>query len=317
MGLNLLRPVIYQLKLFNFMMQLRKAKRQKAKLRIGFSGPSGSGKTYSALLLASGITSWDKIALIDTENGRGDFYADLGEYNILRLSAPFTPERYIQAIEECEKSGMEVIIIDSTSHEWEGKGGCLESNELIAQAKFKGNSWAAWSVTTPKHQSFIEKIVMSPCHIFTTARSKTETIQEGGKVKKLGMKDIQREGFEYEFTVYFNLDRDGNYATAGKDNTQLFKDNIPFKITKETGESLSNWANSGSEPIPFEPSRDTIKPDPRRDLLDALNALPTVNNEKEAVEFLNKTIGTKFTSIVSLTDDQATRALEKFNNLSK
>jgi len=51
-------------------MELRKAERKKAKLKIGIAGPSGSGKTYSALRLARGLaTSWDKICLIDTENG--------------------------------------------------------------------------------------------------------------------------------------------------------------------------------------------------------------------------------------------------------
>src|SRR5690606_24180959 len=98
---------------------------------------------------ASGITSWDKIAIIDTENGSADFYSNLGDYNVFSLSAPFSPERYIEAIEACEKAGMEVIIIDSVTHEWEGKGGCLEINDQIAQTKFKGNTWSAWSHTTP------------------------------------------------------------------------------------------------------------------------------------------------------------------------
>ena len=123
---------------------LRKATRQKAKLRIGVSGPSGSGKTYSALLMAKGLASdMSKVAVIDTENGSADLYSQLGDYNVLPLVAPYTPERYIQAINECTRAGMEVLIIDSTSHEWDGKGGCLETNELLGQTKFKGNNWAA------------------------------------------------------------------------------------------------------------------------------------------------------------------------------
>src|SRR4051812_8726433 len=120
---------------------LRKAAREKTKIRIGLSGPSGSGKTYSALLVASGMASWEKIAVIDTENGSTDLYSHLGDYSVITLTAPFSPERYIEAIAACEAAGMDVIVIDSVTHEWDGKGGCLESNELIAQTKFRGNTW--------------------------------------------------------------------------------------------------------------------------------------------------------------------------------
>src|SRR5574343_215030 len=121
---------------------LRKAERKQAKLRVGMSGPSGSGKTYSALLLARGLASeWDKVCLIDSENGSGELYSDLGTYNIIPLKAPFTPESYIEAIQAAENAGMEVIVIDSASHEWDGKGGCLEINERLGQTKYKGNTW--------------------------------------------------------------------------------------------------------------------------------------------------------------------------------
>ncbi len=236
---------------FNRMtIQLRKAERRKAKLRIGMSGPSGSGKTFSALLLAKGITggSLDKVAIIDTENGSADMYSHLGEFNVIRLEAPYTPERYIEAIDACVQAGMEVVIIDSVSHEWDGKGGLLESNELLGQSKFKGNNWAAWSVTTPRHQRFIESITTAKVHIITTARSKTDTIQtEDKKIKKVGLKEIQREGFEYELTLNFNIDRDGHYATVSKDRTNLFDKIDPFKITEETGKTLLDWAETGKE----------------------------------------------------------------------
>lgn len=230
--------------------KIRKATRQKAKLRIGLAGTAGSGKTYSALLMASGIAPWSKIVLIDTENGSGDLYAHLGEYNIYPLTAPFSPEKYVQAIKECESAGMEVIIIDSVTHEWEGKGGCLESNELLGQSKFKGNTWAAWSVTTPRHQKFLEAITTANAHVITTVRSKSDTIQtEDKKIKKVGTKEIQREGFEYELTVSFTIDRDRHYATASKDRTSIFIDSDPFIISKETGQILLEWCEQGIEPL--------------------------------------------------------------------
>jgi len=236
------------------MFELRKAKRSQAKIRIGMAGPSGSGKTYSALKLARGLVSdWDKIVLIDTENKRGDLYSHLGGYNIITLEAPFSPERFVEAIHSCEQAGMEMIIIDSSSHEWEGAGGCLEINEKLAATKFKGNTWAAWSETTPRHQKFIEAIIASPCHVITTMRSKTDTIQtEDKKIKKVGLKEIQREGFEYELTVSFNIDRDNHYVTIGKDNTEIFDKFDPFIITEEHGKLIREWNETGAVEKPTE-----------------------------------------------------------------
>lgn len=224
-------------------MELKKASRKQSKLRIGLSWPSWSWKTHSALLLAYWICwDWEKIAVIDTENWSADLYSHLWDYNVLHLQPDFSPEKYIEAIKTCEEAEVEVIIIDSTSHEWEWTWWCLEINEKIAQIKFKWNTWSAWSVTTPRHQSFIENIVNSKCHIITTARSKTDTIQtEDRKIKKVWLKDIQREGFEYEMTIMFNIDRDWHLAIASKDRTNLFIDRDPFIISIETWEEIKNW----------------------------------------------------------------------------
>lgn len=229
-------------------MAIRIAQRAKTKLKIGLSSPSGGGKTYSALLLASGLAPWDKICLIDTENS-GDFYSHLGAYNIMPLEAPFTPESYIDAIQEAEDAGMEVIIIDSMSHEWDGLGGVLQLNEKVAQGKFKSNGWAAWSEMTPRHQRLLYVIIGSKCHIITTVRNKVETAMvegaKGKEVMKVGTKEIQREGYEYELTINFNIDRKTHLVTPSKDRTGLFEGKDPFIITKKTGEEMKAWAESG------------------------------------------------------------------------
>ena len=62
-------------------MEFRKAERRKAKLRLGITGTAGSGKTYGALLVAKGLGG--KVVLIDTENGSGDLYATLFDYDEL------------------------------------------------------------------------------------------------------------------------------------------------------------------------------------------------------------------------------------------
>jgi len=186
--------------------QLKKATRQQVKLRLGLSAVAGGGKTMSALLLAYGMTNdWSKVAIIDTENGSGSLYSHLGDYNTIELTAPYTPERYIECIKACEQGGIEVCIIDSITHEWDGKGGILEISNSMA-----GNSYTNWAKLTPRHQAFIDSILQSKCHIITTVRRKQDyemTTNSAGKLvpQKVGLKEVTREGFEYELTVTINI----------------------------------------------------------------------------------------------------------------
>lgn len=232
-------------------MQLRKATRQKSFMRLNLSAPSGAGKTMGALLMAYGlIDDWEKIAVIDTENGSASLYDHLGPFNAVDIEPPFTPERYIEAIDACLKAGMECIILDSSSHEWSGPGGCVEINEKLAQAKYKGNTWAAWMETTPRHDRFIQKVLQSKCHFITCTRSKMETVMgDDKKVKKVGMKDIQRDGWEYELTVSLTIDRDTHTATASKDRTEIFEGKDPFIISAETGRLIRQWCEKGIDPM--------------------------------------------------------------------
>lgn len=231
-------------------MELKKATRKKSKLRLNISGPAGSGKTYSALLMGKGLVKdWGKIAVVDTENGSASLYSHLGEFQTIDMQAPFTPESYIKAIEMCVAAGIECIILDSSSHEWSGPGGCIEINEQLAQTKFKGNTWSAWSQTTPRHDAFVQKVLQCNAHVITCTRSKMETVMtDDKKVKKLGMKDIQREGWEYELTVSLNVDRDTHTAIASKDRTELFEGKDPFVITVATGELIAKWCEEGEDP---------------------------------------------------------------------
>lgn len=225
-------------------MELHKAQRKQAKIKLALSGPSGSGKTMSALLLASGITTWNKIAVIDSENYSANLYSNLGNYNVLQLSKPFTPERYIKAIEVCENASMDVIIIDSITHEWDGSGGILDLH-----GNMPGNSFTNWAKMTPRHNAFVQKILESPCHIISTIRTKTDyaMVEKNGKyaVEKLGLKGITRDGMDYEFTIVFDLDIKHN-ATASKDRTGLFMDKPEAIITPDYGKRILKWCNEGT-----------------------------------------------------------------------
>jgi hypothetical protein len=227
-------------------LQFRKAERRKAKLRLGISGPSGAGKTYSTLLVAMGLG--EKIAMIDTENGSGDLYSHLCDYDIVNIKAPFTPEKYTGAIRAAEEAGYGTIIIDSLTHAWAGEGGLLDLQGKIVDSG-KGNSYTAWRSVTPKHNALVEAMLQSKCHIIATIRSKMEYVQQSNngktEIKKVGLAPIQRDGMEYEFTVFFDLNHD-HTASASKDRTTLF-DGQYFILSQETGEKLKAWLDSGAE----------------------------------------------------------------------
>ena len=228
-------------------MKLKQAQRQETKLRIGLSGASGFGKTYSALLMAYGITEdWSKIAVIDTENGSANLYAELGPYKTLSLQAPYSPERYIEALRTAENASMKVIIIDSITHEWNGKGGCLDQHEKL------GGRFQDWAKITPRHQEFLDAILNSKAHIITTVRRKVDYALDrdrNGKTKvvKLGTKEITREGFEYELTLNFELINDNHLAVATKDRTGLFMNRPEFVITSSTGKILRKWCEKDNK----------------------------------------------------------------------
>lgn len=229
----------------------RKAEKQKAKLRLALTGPAGSGKTYGALLIAQGIGG--KIAMIDTENGSGDLYADVCDYDIQTLTAPYSIQKYLEAIHEAEISGYDVLIIDSLSHAWSGQGGLLDMHSQLMNNMKSGNSYTAWNKITPWQNRLIETMLASNCHIIATMRSKTDYAMfqnEKGRteIKKVGLAPVQRDGMDYEFTIVFDLSME-HTITVSKDRTSLFDKQV-FEITPETGKKLREWLDSGAEVKP-------------------------------------------------------------------
>ena len=177
--------------------------------------------------------------MVDTENNSSHLYSHLGNYNVLGLSEPFSPERYVEAIETCEKAGMKAIIIDSISPEWESSGGILEIHSNMA-----GNSFTNWNRVTPRHNAFVQKMLQSPCHLIATIRSKQDYVltDKNGKMvpEKVGLKGVTRDGMDYEFTLVLDLDIK-HQATASKDRTGLFTNPLPFMITEQTGSKIRVW----------------------------------------------------------------------------
>lgn len=236
-------------------MQLQTAQRKRAKIKMAIQSPSGGGKSFSSLLIAKGLTNGDfsKVAVIDSENGSSNLYAHLGEYNVLPISPPYTPEKYIEAISVCENAGMEVIILDSISHCWD---------ELLDfHSKLAGNSFTNWNKVTPRQKAFVDKILHCNAHIIATMRTKQDyVIQQNDnkfKVEKVGLKSVQRDGMDYEFTLVFDIDIN-HYASSSKDRTGLFSNVPDFKISSETGKKILDWCDSGADST-LEEARAKIK----------------------------------------------------------
>ena len=221
-----------------------KAKKEKIWTKVLLGGSSGSGKTYSALRLATGLAKkcGSGIAAIDTEAGRIRYYANEFDFSDMQLTEPFTPEKYIEAINEAVNSGFKVLIIDSISHEWNY---CVDIHD-----KMPGNSWTNWSKVTPRHDAFMEKILQAPIHIIATVRGKDEYVLEekNGKQtpKKVGLGFKQRDGVEYNYTATFNIAQDTHIAEATKDNTHIFEGRYEV-LTEKDGEALYDWANTGED----------------------------------------------------------------------
>jgi len=249
------------------MATFQKAERKQAWLKLAFTGPSGSGKTFSALLLSAGIGK--RIAVIDTENRSASLYAGMKEgplagieFDVLEIEAPYTIDKYTDAIELAERLKYDVLIIDSISHAWAGEGGLLDKKSALDNRP-GANTYTSWGRITPEHEKFKARLLGSNIHLVCTMRSKQDyvlEINEKGKQepRKVGLAPIQRDGMEYEFTTVFDLAMDHN-AAISKDRTGLFDGKL-FKITRKTGPALMAWLKEG-KPMPApeakaEPAKD-------------------------------------------------------------
>ena len=230
-------------------MAFQRATKRRAKLRLGLVGVSGSGKTYSALAIGCAIAGAEggRVAVVDSEHGSASLYGSGKpfEFDVLEL-VDFSPEKYVDAIREAERAGYAVIVLDSISHAWMGKGGALELKDNASRRQGE-NSYTAWRHVTPLHNALIDAMLQSPCHVIATMRSKQEYViekDEKGKtsIRKIGMAPIQREGMEYEFTLVGDLDQD-HVLTVTKTRCPVVADACVRKPGREFAETLLAWLN--------------------------------------------------------------------------
>jgi len=228
------------------MSRFQRATKKRARLRLALAGLSGSGKTWTALELGRELSENGKVAVIDTERGSASKYSDVFTFDVLELES-FEPRNYIDAIKDAERAGYDVIVIDSLSHAWSGKGGALD------QVDKGGGRFDAWRNVTPQHNALVDAILGSSAHIIVTMRSKTEYVvekNEKGKSepRKVGLAPVQRDGIEYEFDVTADLD-DRNVVKIGKTRCSALAGRLFQHQNKEIAAVLKAWLSDGAEPM--------------------------------------------------------------------
>ena len=230
----------------------KKATKEQSRLRLALFGPSGSGKTFTALRLATGLGG--RIAVIDTERGSASKYADRFAFDVLELPQ-FNIDTYCEAIEAA--AGYNILIIDSLTHGWHE---LIAEVEQIAKAKYRGNTWSAWSEGTPKQRQLVDALLSFDGHIISTMRTKTEwTIQkdQNGRTTptRVGLAPEQGKGIEYEFDLLMELSPE-HIGHILKDRTGKYQDKIIDKPGEDFGAELAAWLKDGApqqEPVTTPP----------------------------------------------------------------
>lgn len=251
-----------------------KAARRQKKLRLGIAGPPGSGKTLTALRFAMALARMDggtgRVAVIDTENKSASLYAN-DQYDGGRLVFDvdtlddYAPTTYTAAIKEAGRQRYDVVVVDSWTHAWSGEGGALDIKDKSAGKS--GNQFTAWKEVTPLHNAMVEAMLQSPCHVIVTMRTKIEyeLVQEerNGRIvtvpKKIGTKVIQREGAEYEFDIFGDMEADTHLLKISKtrcsaiDGKSCIKPGAAFLLP------VIEWLNEGGAG-PVEAAKEEITP---------------------------------------------------------
>lgn len=223
------------------------ATKKQAKLRAAVFGPSGAGKTFTCLRVATGMGG--RIAVIDTERGSASKYADRFTFDVLDLP-DHDLDTYLGAIKAAGQAGYDVLIIDSLSHAWKE---LLTEIDQLAKAKYRGNTWSAWSEGTPKQNKLIDALLTYPGHVLATMRSKTEwttEVDSKGKStpRRVGLAPEQGKGIEYEFDLLLEISVE-HLAQVIKDRTGKFQDKTLEKPGEEFGKSLMEWLLDGERPM--------------------------------------------------------------------
>jgi hypothetical protein len=230
------------------------AKRENTPALVALWGFSDSGKTYSALRLARGLVGKDgKIVVIDTENKRALFYADLfGGFLHIDLQPPFTPARYTAALNAAIQAGANAVIVDSMSHVWEGEGGVLEQADAST-----AKGLAKWKNPKMAYKRMTNALFRAPVHVIFCVRAKEKFIQQGAgasaSIASAGLVPICDSRFIYEMTVAAHMESGAHKPQHPvKAPAEISHAIVPGEfISEKSGEIIAQWL-AGGAPVDHE-----------------------------------------------------------------
>jgi hypothetical protein len=243
----------------NSVLEVRQARREGVRIVIGLAGVSGSGKTVTALMLAYGLANYDptKIGFIDTENRRGSLNADIFQkvdppskapFLIGDLFAPFSPQRYIEAIKIFEQEKIEVLIIDSASHAWEGPGGCQD---------IAGEENKYWNRAKKEHKRFVTAALQCDMHVIICFRAREKVEMErrevDGKMKTvytdMGLQPITEKNVMFDMTASLMMHDRGLRQDVLKPIDELI--NVMGRekgyLTPKDGKDIRDWVGGAKQ----------------------------------------------------------------------
>src|SRR5438874_1767245 len=229
------------------------AERAGAHLLIQLYGPPRSGKTYTALRIARGMVGpKGQIGVLDTESCRARLYSDKvpGGFVVGELTPPYTPRRYLEAIEEFLAYGVDILVVDSFSHCWEGPGGVLEMADQAEEHGRKG--LMKWLMPKRDYKKLVSFLLSTRLHMILCSRAKQpilEAVVDGEKtLLTQPWEPIQDKRLKYEMTIVVPMTLDGAYETepsrlkAPGDLAHLFQGAL---LDETTGAAIAEWVNGG------------------------------------------------------------------------
>lgn len=257
------------------------AVRRALPVSLGLFGETGTGKTFSALRVAQGMSrvSGKPTFLIDTENGRGLHYAptkgrkadgvNTFDYGYIPFEPPYDADAYCDAIAHAISEGAGQIIVDSGSHEWEGEGGVLETQERLVAEK-AGNDWKrreklnmwGWIQAKKPHNRLRTLIGRAGAHQIWCFRGKNKLkIETGEEPKKLGIMPVAGTDLVFELMLIGVL-KQGSRGVAewhSRDIGEGLTVKVPRQfaqlteqlrgpLSEDVGEALARWGAGDSAP---------------------------------------------------------------------
>ena len=239
--------------------------RENVPLLIGLAGGTGSGKTRSAMRLATGLSAGKPFAVIDTEAGRANHYANDFTFDHGDLRAPFTPEAYTAAIVAADEAHYPVVIVDSASHEWAGDGGILDMADAEKQRMGGGENvaMAAWIKPKGSHKHMVTKLLQVRAHVILCFRAepkiemvrnpetrRMEVVEKIGPGGFKGWLPVAEKNLPYELTASFLLmaERPGIPIPIKLEEQMRAFFPLDRVIDEHAGELLAAWSAGGELP---------------------------------------------------------------------